>query len=81
LFICKSNAYLTDDQILQQHTLDNGRLCIQTYKELLETIHTLIQNPSNELKQKLINFSRIIAQSTQELVRCAEQLKGKKNSK
>jgi hypothetical protein len=29
------------------------------------------------MKQKLIYYSRIIAQSIQELVQCAEQLKGK----
>jgi hypothetical protein len=78
LNICKSSAYLTDDKILQQRTFDNGRICVKTYKELLETIHILIQKPSNEMKQKLINYSRIIAQSIQELVQCAEQLKGKR---
>jgi nitrate reductase assembly molybdenum cofactor insertion protein NarJ len=57
--------------------LDSGRLCIKYYKELLETIHILIQKPSNETKQKLLNYSRLIAQTTQELVQCAKQLKGK----
>lgn len=68
---------LTDDRIFQQRLLDNGRLCVRTYKELLETLHILIQKPSNENKQKLINCSRIIAQTIQELVLCAEQLKGR----
>ena len=63
--------------MLQQHLLDNGRLCIKTYKELLETMHILIQNPSNEMKQKLLHYSRTIAQSTQELIQCVEQFKGK----
>jgi len=76
LFICKANAYLTDDRSLQQKTLDTGRLCIKYYKELLETIHILIQKPSNETKQQLLNYSRLIAQATQELVQCAKQLKG-----
>ncbi|CAF3470464.1 unnamed protein product [Rotaria socialis] len=76
LFVCKSSAYITDDKILQQRTLDSGRLCIKYYKELLETIHILIQKSSNETKQKLLNYSRMIAQSTQELVQCAKQLKG-----
>jgi talin len=76
LKICKSCVYLTDDKNLQQRLVDNGRICVKTYKELLETIHILIQKPSNEIKQKLINYSRIIAQSIQELVQCAEQLKG-----
>ncbi len=57
--------------------MDNGQTCVKTYKELLETIHILIQKPSNETKQKLLRYSRIIAQSTQELVQCAQQLKGK----
>ncbi|CAF1241967.1 unnamed protein product [Rotaria magnacalcarata] len=76
LFVCKSSAYIADDKILQQRTLDSGRLCIKYYKELLETIHILIQKSSNETKQKLLNYSRMIAQSTQELVQCAKQLKG-----
>ena len=76
--VCKSSAYLTDDQTLQQRTLDQGRICVKTYKELLETIHTLIQKPSTETKQKLINYSRTIAQAIQELVQCAEKLKGKR---
>ena len=75
--ICKSSAYLTDDQILQQRTLDQGRISVKTYKELLETIHSLTQKPTNEAKQKLINYSRTIAQAIQELVQCAEKLKGK----
>jgi hypothetical protein len=74
---CKSSIYLTDDRTLQQRAFDNGRICVKNYKELLETIHILIQKPSNESKQKLIGYSRIIAQSIQELVQCAEQLKGK----
>jgi talin len=78
LFLCKSSAYITDDKILQQRTLDSGRLCIKYYKELLETIHILIQKPSNETKQKLLNYSRMIAQSTQDIVQCAKQLKGRK---
>lgn len=61
---------------MQQRTLESGRLCIKYYKELLETIHIQIQKPSNESKQKLLNYSRMIAQSTQELVQCAKQLKG-----
>ncbi len=81
LNVCKLSAYLTDDKILQQRILDNGRICIKTYKELLETIHILIQKPSNEIKQKLINYSRIIAQTIQELVQCAEQLKGRRRRK
>ncbi|CAF0758188.1 unnamed protein product [Adineta steineri] len=76
LFTCKSSAYTTDDKALQQRTLDSGKSCIKHYKELLETIHILIQKPSNETKQKLLNYSRMIAQSTQELVQCAKQLKG-----
>ncbi|CAF0901956.1 unnamed protein product [Adineta ricciae] len=76
LFICKSSAYINADQALQQRTLESGRACIKSYKELLETIHILIQKPSNETKQKLLNYSRMIAQSTQELVQCAKQLKG-----
>ncbi|CAF4043412.1 unnamed protein product, partial [Rotaria sp. Silwood2] len=76
LLICKSSAYINDDKALQQRTLDSGRLCIKYYKELLETIHILIQKSSNETKQKLLNYSRMIAQSTQELVQCAKQLKG-----
>ncbi|CAF4735686.1 unnamed protein product [Rotaria sp. Silwood1] len=76
LFICKASAYINDDKILQQRTLDSGKLCIKYYKELLETIHILIQKSSNETKQKLLNYSRMIAQSTQELVQCAKQLKG-----
>ncbi|CAF4308526.1 unnamed protein product, partial [Adineta steineri] len=76
LVVCKSSISLTDDRHLQQRTLDNGRICVKTYKELLEAIHILIQKPSHEVKQKLLNYSRIIAQSTQELVQCAEQLKG-----
>ncbi len=74
---CKSSIYLTDDRTLQQRAFDNGRICVKNYKELLETLHILIQKPSNESKQKLIGYSRIIAQSIQELVQCAEQLKGK----
>ncbi|CAF1156243.1 unnamed protein product [Adineta steineri] len=76
LVVCKSSISLTDDRLLQQRTLDNGRICVKTYRELLEAIHILIQKPSHEVKQKLLNYSRIIAQSTQELVQCAEQLKG-----
>ena len=76
LNICKSSVSLTDDQLFQQRLLDNGQLCVKTYRELLETLHILIQKPSNEAKQKLINCSRVIAQTIQELVLCAEQLKG-----
>ncbi|UJR21334.1 hypothetical protein I4U23_024428 [Adineta vaga] len=76
LVVCKSSAYAVDDRNLQQRTLDNGRICVQTYKELLETIHVLIQKPSNEIRQKLLQYSRIIAQSTHELVQFAAQLKG-----
>ncbi|CAF3354839.1 unnamed protein product [Rotaria socialis] len=76
LVICKSTACLTDDKNLQKCILDNGRTCVENYKELLETIHMLIHNPSNETKQRLLNYSRTIMQSTQELVRCAQQLKG-----
>ena len=56
-------------------------MCIKYYKELLETVHILIQKPSNDTKQKLLNYSRMIAQSTQELVQCAKQLKGRKARK
>ncbi|CAF4279391.1 unnamed protein product, partial [Adineta steineri] len=65
-----------EDIIVASNFGHNGRICVKTYKELLEAIHILIQKPSHEVKQKLLNYSRIIAQSTQELVQCAEQLKG-----
>ena len=76
LTICQSSICLTEDKVLRQKILDNGRLCIKSYKELLETIHALIQKPSNEIKQKLLHHSRAIAQTIQELVQCAQQLKG-----
>ena len=80
LYICKSSAYINDDKELQQRTLESGRLCIKYYKELLETIHILIQKPTNETKQQLLYYSRMIAQSTQEIVQCAKQLKGNNDS-
>lgn len=79
LVICKSTIYLTEDKNIQQRLLDNGRVCVENYKELLQTIYTLIQNPSNDIKQRLLNYSRTIMKSTQELIQCAEQLKGTLN--
>ncbi|CAF0836753.1 unnamed protein product, partial [Didymodactylos carnosus] len=76
LFVCKCSAYTTAQQDLRQRTLDSGKNCAKYYKELLETIHILLQKPSNETKQKLLIYLRSITQSTQDLVHCAEQLKG-----
>ncbi|CAF0840452.1 unnamed protein product [Didymodactylos carnosus] len=76
LFVCKCSAYTTEQQDLRQRTLESGKNCAKHYKELLETIHILIQKPSNEAKQKLLVYLRSVTQSTQDLVHCAEQLKG-----
>jgi hypothetical protein len=67
--------------MLQQRTLENGRLCVKSYQELLETVRHLIEKPSNETKQNLVHHSRIIAQAVQELVRCAGQWIGDRSER
>jgi talin len=76
LSICKASIQRTHDRTLHQRTLENGRLCVKSYQALLETIHRLIDKPSNEIKQNLIGHSRMITQAIQELVHCAESWKG-----
>lgn len=63
------------DRSLQQCLLENGRQCVKSYQDLLETIRQMIDQPSNEHKQKLVQQSRQIAQTIQALVQCAEQWK------
>lgn len=45
-------------------------------RELLQTLHTVLQNPSPEAKGALIPASRAIAQAVSDLVGFGEVLKG-----
>ena len=75
LDICKSSLDRTHDRVLQQRLLENGRQCVKSYQDLLETIRQMIDQPTIEHKQKLVQHSRSIAQTIQSLVQCAEQWK------
>lgn len=72
LEICKSSFDRTHDRSLQQRLLENGRQCVKSYQDLLETIRQMIDQPSIEQKHKLVQHSRSIAQTIQSLVQCAE---------
>lgn len=45
---------------------------MKSYQDLLETIRQMIDQPTIEHKQKLVQHSRSIAQTIQSLVQCAE---------
>ena len=75
LFICKGGRNQITDRNFQQRLMENGRNCVKYYQEFLKTIHQFIEQPSNEVKQDFLQYSRRIAQTIQELAHCAEQWK------
>ncbi|GFT39672.1 talin-2 [Nephila pilipes] len=76
LMVSKAAAYTSETQKLKQETLASGHNCAVHFRELLQMVHQVVQKPTSENKQQLGTISRTIALSVQEVVFCAESLKG-----
>ncbi|GFY46974.1 talin-2 [Trichonephila inaurata madagascariensis] len=76
LMVSKAAAYTSETSKLKQETLASGHNCAVHFRELLQMVHQVVQKPTMENKQQLGTISRTIALSVQEVVSCAESLKG-----
>uniref|UniRef100_T1J0N6 FERM domain-containing protein n=1 Tax=Strigamia maritima TaxID=126957 RepID=T1J0N6_STRMM len=76
LITCKSCAYAAESVEIRNRTLDSGRDCALTYRELLQVVDQTVTKSTYELKQTLITISRKIATCVTEIVTSAEMLKG-----
>ncbi|XP_042904301.1 talin-2 isoform X1 [Parasteatoda tepidariorum] len=76
LMVSKAAAYTSETHELKSRTLMTGHNCAVHFRELLQMVHQVIQKPTNENKQHLFTISQTIAQSTIEIISCAEALKG-----
>lgn len=78
LTICKNASNTAESAELKQRTLLAGQDVAMQYRQLLETVLTILSRPGDtkQGKQGLPPISRRIAQSVTELVAVAELLKG-----
>lgn len=76
LMVSKAAAHTSETIELKTRTLHAGHNCAVHYRELLQMVHHVIQKPTIDGKQQLATVSRTIAQSVQDVVSCAEALKG-----
>ncbi|XP_076321982.1 talin-1-like [Tachypleus tridentatus] len=76
LTVSKMAAYTAESQDVRIQIIESSRNCALSYRELLMSVHNVIQRPSQEGKQQLISISRNIAQCISEVVCGAETLKG-----
>src|SRR6218665_1614975 len=77
LQVCRSASNLADNDELRNRILEAGKDAAQNYQKLLQYIFQNLQRPMPlaEVKQQLMQMSRIIAQSVTEIVSLAEMLK------
>uniref|UniRef100_A0A914UKX2 Talin 1 n=1 Tax=Plectus sambesii TaxID=2011161 RepID=A0A914UKX2_9BILA len=76
LTTAKEAAFSAESPETRYRALDAGRDVAIKVRELLQTLHTVLQNPSQEAKSALIPASRAIAQAVSDLVGFGEILKG-----
>lgn len=72
-----ASAASTDDDVQQQDVLKFGQGVAQSYVSLLQNVLSISQQPGNsELKKNLLPYSKSVATSVSNLVRCGESMKG-----
>ncbi|XP_077996572.1 talin-1-like isoform X2 [Glandiceps talaboti] len=76
IIVVKGAASGAESIELKERTILTGRECTYAYKDLLEHVQEIIQRPTIEAKQRLVEYSKKVATSVGELVQCAEALKG-----
>ncbi|XP_061190934.1 talin-1-like isoform X3 [Saccostrea echinata] len=76
LATCRGTASTAETTEVRQKTIQAGKSCAVVYKDLLEQVSVVVQKPSQESKQTLAALSRQVATSVQEVVHCAELIKG-----
>ncbi|XP_071498741.1 talin-1-like [Diadema antillarum] len=73
---CRRAAPTAETAEVRNRCLMSGHQCADAFRCLLEQVHTNIQKPLPEGKQRLLQHSKRVAQTVSELVQVAEQLKG-----
>ncbi|XP_022084655.1 talin-1-like isoform X7 [Acanthaster planci] len=73
---CRGAASAADSVDMRERTLYVGKQCSDAFRALLEQVHSNIQRPSPDSKQRLGQHSKRVAQTVGELVQAAEALKG-----
>lgn len=73
---CRRAAPLAENPEVKNRTLMAGHQCADAFRCLLEQVHSNIQKPLPEGKQRLVQHSKRVAHTVSELVQHAEQLKG-----
>ncbi|XP_056003983.1 talin-1-like isoform X5 [Ostrea edulis] len=76
LATCRGTASTAETTEVRQKTIQAGKNCAVVYKDLLEQVSTVVQKPTQEAKQTLAALSRQVATSVQDIVHCAELIKG-----
>lgn len=74
-------SYVAESYELRSRVQEAGRQCALNLKQIIELLYRIFQHPSiasanPEIKQELINQSKIIATCVTDLVSCSELLKG-----
>ncbi|XP_041355718.1 talin-1-like [Gigantopelta aegis] len=75
LHVCKGAASTAETAEIRQRAINAGRMCADSYKDLLVVVHQCVVKPSQENKQGLALISRKVANSVSELVQSAEAIK------
>lgn len=78
LITSKAAANSAETHELRTRVLEAGRSCAYNYRELLQTVHQIINRgtPGSDARNQLVIMSRTIATSVTEIVSSAELLKG-----
>ncbi|XP_041458339.1 talin-1-like isoform X4 [Lytechinus variegatus] len=73
---CRRAAPIAENPEVRNRTLMAGHQCADAFRCLLEQVHSNIQKPTPDGKQRLVQHSKRVAHTVSELVQHAEQLKG-----
>lgn len=76
LIICKGAANKAESNDARSQALRSGMECGNSFGELLDLVHNIVQKPSQDKKVKLTPQSKIVADQVAKLVKSAEALKG-----
>ncbi|XP_060074093.1 talin-1-like isoform X2 [Ylistrum balloti] len=76
LATCKGAATTAETADIRHRTIMTGRNAASSYNQLLEQVNVIIQRPTPEGRQCLVELSRQVANSVSEIVQTAEAIKG-----
>ncbi|XP_021356551.1 talin-1-like isoform X2 [Mizuhopecten yessoensis] len=78
LAITKGAATTAETADIRHRTIMTGRNTASAYNQLLEQVNVIIQRPTPEGRQCLVELSRQVANSVSEIVQAAEAIKASK---